>query len=121
MTAQLETLENEQQKQAHSNHGGKRAGSGRKQKTRLKKNFKAREDLYWWIDENWATLLNGLKTALTAKDKEMIKYLIDQRIGKAPQYLELGGDSKKPITIRIDPAILSKYDSSRDTETDCEG
>ena len=64
--------------------GGRREGSGRRKKKKLAKQFQARQELYKWIDENWDALMNGLKIALSKQDKEMMKYLLDQRIGKAP-------------------------------------
>lgn len=100
-----------------SKNGGKRKGSGRKQKEHLRKNFQAREELYKWIDENWEALMKGLKVSLDKEDKEMIKYLIDQRIGKAPQRVEMTGEEGKPLSIQI-----IRYDgNSKDTTSPVSG
>lgn len=86
-----------------NNYGGKRDGSGRKPKAKLKGKFNAREELYKWIDERWDTLTAGV--AVNFEDKDMIKYLIDQRIGKAPQNLNLGNQDGEVLKITVIPYV----------------
>ena len=112
MEKNFENIENKPKE----TRGGKREGSGRKQKIKGKKNFETRADFYKWVDDRWDVIMNAFDAHLTAKDKEMLKYILDQRIGKAAQAIDLTSDGDKldfvPEVLKADLAIL--YSSIKD-------
>ena len=64
--------------------GGFREGSGRKPRQQAKQ-----RDLFnLAVDSKWKELLEKLGEYIRAGDKEMIKYILDQRIGKAAQSID---------------------------------
>jgi len=83
-TNELVKLENGK----HPNWGGKRNGGGRKPKNQeeiLTPKFTARELFYKKVDERWDLLMEALDECLFNKDKDILKFVIEQRIGKASQ------------------------------------
>ena|SRR3990167_5936544 len=76
----------------NGNNGGKRENSGRK-KTTLKKykQHEARERFNIAIDHKWDIIIEKIDEWIEDGDKEMIKYVLDQRICKASQAIDLGG------------------------------
>jgi len=79
-----------------SKNGGKRAGSGRKPKTDFtaRETFKALFDANV-TDEDWKTFILACK-----RDPKLMMYLIDQRIGKAAQAVELSGKDGGAIEVK---------------------
>ena len=77
------------------NNGGVRPGSGRKPRA----NFEARELFKMAFDKHfteaeWEAIVLEYKG-----DKDMLRYMIDQRMGKASQGVELSGKDGGPIQI----------------------
>ena len=80
-----------------SKHGGLRPNSGRKPKLKAE----AREIFYAKVDDRWPLIVEKMDELLEKGDKEMIKFIIEQRIGKAPQSLEVEGDGKQQIQVNL--------------------
>ena len=78
-----------------SSWGGTRPGSGRKPKLK----YETRELFYQKIDEQWDQLVNSLITKAIEGDKEILKWILDQRIGKAAQSMQMSTDPEAPIPI----------------------
>lgn len=74
--------------------GGIRENAGRKPK--LKDD--ARSLFYARVDEKWDQIMEALDYWIAKKDKDMLKLVIEQRIGKAPQSVEV----EVEITLKID-------------------
>lgn len=66
-------------------HGGARPGSGRKPKLQ----YEARESFYAYVDERQAIISEKLDALVQKGDFPALKWLMEQRIGKAPQSLDL--------------------------------
>jgi hypothetical protein len=99
-TEKLKTKE----KPIRGKNGGKRPGSGRKPK----KTFEARELFNKKIDERWDDIIKNIDFFIKKKDKDILKFIVEQRIGKSAQSLNLGGDINNPITI-----IVKKDDGNK--------
>lgn len=82
-----------------SKHGGLRENAGRKPKL----NFQAREIFYAKIDERWDKLIAVLDKFIEKEDKDMVKFMIEQRIGKAPQRMEITGEGGEVLKITVIP------------------
>ncbi len=80
-----------------STRGGTRPGSGRKPKLKAE----ARELFYSKLDERWENIIQMLDKWIKEGDKEILKFLIEQRIGKPPQALRLANESQEPLQINI--------------------
>jgi hypothetical protein len=63
-----------------STWGGSRNGSGRKPRLQ----YEAREAFYNAVDDEWENINKLLKYHIHRGDKEMLKWIIEQRIGRAP-------------------------------------
>ncbi len=68
-----------------STWGGSREGSGRKPRLQ----YEARELFNAVIDHEWDRLLETLLDQARNGDKDVLRWLIEQRIGKAPQSLDI--------------------------------
>ena len=68
-----------------SKRGGARIGAGRKPKLQ----FEARELFNMAVDERWPRIEKKMDEWIENGDKDMIKFLIEQRIGKPSQSLEV--------------------------------
>jgi len=90
-----------------STWGGKRDGSGRKPKLR----HEARELFYLAIDERWERILAKIDNYILRGDKDMVKFLIEQRIGKPGIYTaDLDdGDRPQPILIKFSDEFESDH------------
>lgn len=77
----LENLKTEEK----SNWGGPREGSGRKPRLQ----YEARELFNAEIDKDWLYMATLLRYHIRKGDKELLKWVIEQRIGKAPQSLDI--------------------------------
>ena len=77
-------------------NGGARPGAGRKPK--LKDD--ARELFYATVDQRWTKIVALIDYYLQKKDKDILKMIIEQRIGKPPQPLVGGGEGSAPILIK---------------------
>lgn len=77
-------------------HGGARPGSGRKPKLK----GDARELFYMAVDKRWDLLIAKLDEFIENGDKDIIKMVIEQRIGKAPQTVDLGNKDDKPLEVK---------------------
>lgn len=78
---------------AISKRGGARPGAGRKPKH----NFEAREVFNSWADMNWPKMEKQLNRAVSSGNIDVIKWVVDQRIGKPSQKVDI-----KPETNRVD-------------------
>ena len=58
----------------------------------------ARSLFYARVDEKWEQIMEALDYWIAEKDKDMLKLVIEQRIGKAPQSVEV----EVEITLKID-------------------
>ena len=76
-------------KDKKSSWGGIREGSGRKPKLQ----YEARELFYNAIDDEWENIIKVLQYQIRKGDKEILKWTIEQRIGKAPQNLDINTKS----------------------------
>ncbi len=84
-------------KSSSKKHGGKRKNSGRKSK--LKDD--ARQAFYKEVDKRWKTIMKKLGVWIDKGDKEVLLKIIEQRIGKAPQSVEVGGKDGGPIEHKV--------------------
>lgn len=89
-------------------NGGHRPNSGRKPKLK----YDARQLFYACIDKKWDRIMEKLNEYIEEGDKDILKMIIEQRIGKAPQSLELTGNEEKPISVIITDAIGKIYGNS---------
>lgn len=77
----LENLKTEEK----SNWGGAREGAGRKPRLQ----YEARELFNEEIDKDWVYLATLVRYHIRKGDKDLLKWVIEQRIGKAPQSLNI--------------------------------
>lgn len=75
-----------------SKRGGARIGAGRKPRLQ----FEARELFNVAIDRNWGLIMEKAWEAVRNGDKDMLKFLIEQRIGKPAQFLDI---QKKEVQV----------------------
>jgi hypothetical protein len=68
-----------------SKHGGARAGSGRKPRLQ----YEARELFCMAVDDRWELILAKLDEFIEKGDKEVLKMLIEQRIGRPGQSVDM--------------------------------
>ena len=78
-------------------HGGVRPNSGRKPKLQ----FEARELFNQFIDKNWGKIMENVTKWIDEGDKDMHKYILDQRLGKAVQGIDVG-KNKGNVYIKVD-------------------
>ena len=78
-------------------NGGKREGSGRKPKMQ----YEARELFNMYIDARMAKILENVAKWIDEGDKDMHKYILDQRLGKAVQGIDIG-KNKGNVYIKVD-------------------
>jgi hypothetical protein len=72
-------------KQEKSKWGGVRIGAGRKPKLQ----YEVRELFNLTVDEEWENISKVLRYYIRKGDKEIVKWIVEQRIGKAPQNLDI--------------------------------
>lgn len=80
----MNTLENLKTDEI-SSHGGARNGAGRKPKLQ----YQARELFNMVVDKHWHSILDQLVKDALEGDKEAIKMVVEQRIGRPSQSLEV--------------------------------
>jgi len=80
-----------------SKHGGARAGAGRKPKLQ----YEARELFYSAVDARWDTILSKLDKLIARGDFHALRWVLEQRIGRAPQSVEMD------ITANSEPVEMS--------------
>lgn len=68
-----------------SKRGGARLGAGRKPKLQ----FEARELFNMAVDERWPRIEKKMDEWIDNGDKDMIKFLVEQRIGKPSQSVDI--------------------------------
>ena len=68
-----------------SKRGGARIGAGRKPRLQ----FEARELFNMAVDENWDLLMEKVWEAVKNGDRDMIKFVLEQKIGKPAQFLNI--------------------------------
>ena len=79
-----ERLEN--MKMEHkSSHGGAREGAGRKPKLQ----YEARGLFYSTIDDRWDMIVSKLDELIAKGDSSTLRWLLEQRIGRAPQSIDI--------------------------------
>lgn len=103
----VENLKNENK----SNWGGYREGSGRKPRLQ----YEIREFFNNSIDDEWENIMEVLRTQIRKGDREVIKWVVEQRIGKAPQSMDIKASGailslSEPIleSSNIDVMLLAK-------------
>jgi hypothetical protein len=74
-----------------SKHGGARPGAGRKPKLQ----YEARELFYSTVDARWDTIMATLDKLIAQGDYHVLRWVLEQRIGKAPQSLEIIEDTSE--------------------------
>lgn len=74
--------------------GGVRNGSGRKPRLQ----YESRELFNNAIDDEWENILEVLHSYIQKGDKEIIKWVVEQRIGKAPQSMDV---TSKSISMNV--------------------
>lgn len=79
------TLEKLKTNEKSNQWGGAREGSGRKPRLQ----YEARELFNLAIDEEWGVLNKLIRYYIRKGDKDIIKWVVEQRIGKAPQSLDV--------------------------------
>ena len=72
-----------------STWGGSREGSGRKPRLQ----YEARELFNAVIDEEWVNITETLLNYVRKGDKEVLKWVIEQRIGRSPQSIDISARS----------------------------
>lgn len=87
-------------------NGGAREGSGRKPKIPKEllpdmKKFEARIWFNQFFDKNLKDIEAGLKKHIKRADKFILDKMIEQRIGKAPVSLKIGGDEDNNAPINV--------------------
>jgi DNA polymerase elongation subunit (family B) len=94
-----------------SNWGGLREGSGRKPKLQ----YEVREIFNKAIDDEWENIIKVLQYQIRRGDKDTMKWCIEQRIGKAPQSMDIKAQGaflsvSEPITEHngIDIDLIAK-------------
>lgn len=80
--------------------GGFREGGGRKPRIGLPE-YEAREKFNRKVDEHWDEIMGHLVRLLKEGDKDMLKAVLEQRIGKAPQALTIDGNLKQQLNINF--------------------
>jgi hypothetical protein len=81
-----------------STWGGPREGSGRKPKLQ----YEVRELFNKRVDDEWENLMTSLFDQISKGDKELMKWMIEQRIGKAPQSMDLNA---KGVVLNVNEEI----------------
>ena len=74
-----------------SRRGGARPGAGRKPKLK----YEARELFNAAVDEHWDAIVTKLDESARAGDKDAIKMVIEHRIGRAPQSIEVNNQQTR--------------------------
>lgn len=74
-----------------SNHGGARPGAGRKPKLQ----YEARELFYAAVDARWETILAKLDALIARGDFNTIRWVLEQRVGKAAQSVDITTQGEK--------------------------
>ena len=68
-----------------SKHGGAREGAGRKPRLQ----YEARELFCSAVDVRWDTILSKLDKLIASADFHTLRWVLEQRIGRAPQSVEM--------------------------------
>ncbi len=84
-----------------SSWGGARSGAGRKPRLQ----YEARELFYSAIDEEWENIIKVLQYHIRRGNKDVMKWAIEQRIGKAPQSVDI---SAKGAFLNVSKEIGAK-------------
>jgi len=83
-----------------STRGGARPGAGRKPRM----NFEARELFYMRVDAFWEKIMEKIEDYVEKGDKDIIKMIIEQRIGKPAQSVDhttQGKEFPSPILANV--------------------
>jgi hypothetical protein len=96
-------------------NGGARKGAGRKPK--LLQNYKVRELFNSVVDNCWDDIVVAMRHHIKKKDKDFIKFIVDQRIGKAAQALDVTSGGEK-IPLIMPSEIINKNDLASGTKSD---
>lgn len=86
-----------------SKHGGARPGAGRKPRLQ----YEARELFYSAIDDRWEAIIDKLDVLITKGDQATLRWLLEQRVGKAPQSIDVTTQGDK-ITAEEKPEPFSE-------------
>lgn len=76
--------------------GGARPNCGRKPKLK----FAVREMFNKEIDSRMPAIMEAIDYYIGIKDKEILKYVLNQRIGRPPQSVELTGQDGQAIQVQ---------------------
>ena len=93
----VENLKTKEKPKKKGQHGGPREGSGRK--PRLE--HEARKLFNNFFDDNWETIQAKLEKHIKKGDNHVLLKMLEQRIGKAPQAIKVGGDKKNPLVVNV--------------------
>jgi hypothetical protein len=86
-----------------SKRGGARPGAGRKPKLQ----YEARELFNAAIDERWPLIVQKLDEWIVKGDKDILRLVIEQRIGRASQSLAISkqDDTRPNINLFFQPGV----------------
>ena len=86
-----------------SKRGGARPGAGRKPKLQ----YEARELFNMAIDKRWPLVMQKLDEWIDKGDKDILRLIIEQRIGRASQSLAVRNhdDSRPSINLFFQPGV----------------
>lgn len=85
-----------------SSHGGSRKNSGRKPKLQ----YEARELFNLEVDKRWPKILEKIDELIQKGDKDVLKMLIDQRIGKPTSTVNMPKIENTQNNIFLRPEIM---------------
>lgn len=97
---------------AISKHGGARKNSGRKPKLK----YEARELFNLAVDQRWPLILEKIDELILKGDKDMIKMLIEQRIGRSPVAVSFNKFENKQTNFNLvlNPEMMEKTKAFED-------
>lgn len=90
-TAKAEKLKTSNKSVQKGKNGGYRPGAGRKPK----KTFEARELFNMTVDERWEKIISKVDFYIEQGDKDILKFIIEQRIGRSPQKVDMDLNDKR--------------------------
>jgi hypothetical protein len=90
-----------------SRHGGARIGAGRKPRLQ----YEARELFFSAVDARWDMILSKLNKLILRGDFHALRWVLEQRIGRAPQSMDITTQGEK-----IKAAEVNSERDQRDME-----
>lgn len=90
-TTKTESLKTSEKSSYKGQYGGYRPNSGRKPK----KTFEARELFNIAVDERWEKIMSKIDYYIEQGDKDILKFIVEQRIGRSPQKVDMDLNDKR--------------------------